>query len=116
MDDKEEIFTVSTPFPGVETATLYQNVWQEHIESRHPEMIGQQKAVAKTLQAPTFVCAGDDVGKYGFISHTEVSDSGQPSVVFVDTNTDDGKPLVTTAFKGRKSKFLDKSKFEVLWP
>lgn len=114
MPRREEIFTVETPFPGVKTATLYQNTWDEHI-TLHAEMVGQERAVARTLRVPSFVCAGNDPGEFGFVSHSEVDADGRPAVVYVTTNTDD-KPVVTTAFRGRKTKYMDKSKFRIVWP
>ncbi|WP_421955133.1 hypothetical protein [Polaromonas sp.] len=115
MAEKSEIFTVTTPVPGVKTATLYENVWSEHIEPFHPEMVGQQKSVARTLQNPTFVCAGDSDERLMFVSHTEVATNGKPAVVIVSTTSDAGKPIVITAFGGR-AKHLDKDNFEIKWP
>jgi hypothetical protein len=114
-DEQDEIFTVSTPVPGVETATLYQNIWAEHIEPNHPEMLGLQGVVAKTLRNPTFVCAGDNDERLMFVSYTEKALNGKPAVVLVSKTSDEGKPIVVTAFGGR-NKHLNKDNFEIKWP
>ena len=115
MSEKEEIFTVVTPVSGVETVTLYKNVWEEHIEPFHPEMVGQQMAVAKTLRNPTFVCATDNNERLMFVSHTEVALTGKPAVVIVSITSETMKPVVVTAFGGR-NKHLDKDNFKIKWP
>ncbi len=79
------LFVVDTPVPGLGRITLYQDTWQGHVVSRHPELQGKEEQVRAILIAPTLVCRSTgDHARAIFLRQDVLSPRGSPLLVIVD--------------------------------
>lgn len=111
---RRRIFTVETPVPECRVVTLYEDTWDQHIITGHPEMIGHLGAVEQALVAPTFVCDGNLGDSFQFVNATPEPDILSPTIVVVH-GVSTGELIVKTAYKGRKSHTNTTGK-NVRWP
>ena len=112
----QAVFTVATPFPAVPTATIWENTWNEKIQTFHPEVVDRLANIQATLAKPAVITTASNPDYVVFVSRTEASVPGEALVVCVAPHHDSGNPSVVSAHETRQKKFLDPDPKTILWP
>lgn len=82
--DRKVLFVTTTPVPGFERVTAYEDSWVCHIADKHADMVGKEGLVQKVLSEPVYVYSGTGAGNFVFLDPAVCNARGFPLVVLAN--------------------------------
>jgi hypothetical protein len=108
---RKPLFTVPTPFPGVQQLTLFQDTWENHIVTGHVYMSGRETTVHAIASSPSVVLSGGNPnpGYVVYLNQSLTTLRGSPIAVIVDPH----ERVIVTAYPDRSLRIIESGR--VLW-